>query len=62
MMDAGFKGYISNEYTFWCGSCGEWDQIAARNKHEAIRTMKVGGWRNTRKQGWVCPKCLASKP
>lgn len=35
------KGYISNEFTFWCGTCAYY----------------AHGWRKTAKHGWRCARC-----
>lgn len=55
------RGSISREYTAWCGVCEYWDQTAARNITDAIKDFKRDGWKNTRKRGWVCPKCMKEK-
>lgn len=55
------KGNISTEYTVWCDRCVEWEQQAmARNKADAIRLFKAGGW-VVRKGRWVCPECKRLK-
>lgn len=52
------KGNITTEYTFWCGKCNEWYQVAhCKTKLEAINQVKKLGWKNTNKYGWLCPKC-----
>ncbi len=58
-----YRGYISREYTAWCGvldeegiHCPNWEQTGTCfNKSQAIRKFKRRGWKNTRKYGWVCP-------
>jgi len=52
-------GYISKEYTFWCGNeeCGEWEQFSGNNKKDTIEFARKHGWRNTTLYGWICPKC-----
>jgi len=50
------KGYISIEYTVWCGECGNWDQISGKKKY-AKRQWKIDGWKLTRDYGWLCSNC-----
>ena len=51
------RGYISNEYTVWCGVCQNWEREAI-SKRLAIKRWHAAGWRKTRKTGWTCPSCL----
>lgn len=55
-----FEGYISKQYTVWCGVCGNWDQISVNLKKRAIKKWKHAGWKKT-KNGWVCPKCRSTR-
>ncbi len=55
-------GYISKEFTFWCGmpECVNWEQYGFSSKGHAIIFAKSIGWRKTKKFGWVCPKCAGN--
>ena len=55
------KGSITREFTAWCGRCQEWDQIPAPNMSDAVRSFKRDGWENSRKDGWMCPRCVAEE-
>lgn len=55
------KGYISPEYTFWCGVCGQWERYHDRTKKLAKVSAREDGWSATKKQGWVCPACSKEK-
>lgn len=48
-------GWISTEFTAWCGVCGGNAQISAANKNAAKREFRAMGWKDTRLYGWVCP-------
>lgn len=57
MLDDPFEGYISTEFTVWCGKCGHWNQISGR-KTVAIKEWKRMGWKRFKAPiGWVCPTC-----
>ncbi len=45
---------ITHEITVWC-DCGEWHQDGARICRRTVRRM---GWKLTRANGWVCPRCV----
>ena len=51
------RGWISTEFTFWCGCCDRWEQFAAVHKTEASGFARGCGWRYTRAKGWLCPRC-----
>lgn len=51
------KGYISNEFTFWCGTCAYWAQFASGTRAHAITNAYAHGWRKTAKHGWRCARC-----
>jgi hypothetical protein len=55
-----WRGYISTQKTVWCGgpNCSQWEQVAA-GRH--IQTWKRHGWKKTRKEGWLCPKCVKAR-
>lgn len=48
------KGYISRQFTVWCGLCHEWYQESCRTQAQAIAEFKRLGWKNTKEHGWVC--------
>lgn len=51
------RGYVSTEWTFWCGLCEHWEQEAvSATKRDAISGAKRHGWRLTKAAGWVYPK------
>jgi hypothetical protein len=50
------NGEITNEFTVWCAKCERY-QESARKKTWAIKTFKDLGWRKTKWDGWICPKC-----
>lgn len=51
------KGYMSTEFTVWCGVCVEWETIPQGTRTRAGKEAKRVGWTYTRKHGWCCPKC-----
>jgi hypothetical protein len=51
----GGRGRVTRESTYWCGLCGNWDQQPFRWRLDKV--MKANGWRMTRANGWLCPKC-----
>jgi phage FluMu protein Com len=55
------RGEISNEFTVWCAKCNEWYQESTRKKASAVEAFKVLGWRKTKWDGWICPKCKEVK-
>lgn len=56
------KGYITREYTVWCGRCEEWYQDTARSIKEVQPKFIQMGWSKTRKHGWLCPECSEKLP
>jgi hypothetical protein len=56
-----FRGYISKQYTAWCGECGNWEQVDEELKSAALKRFVKRGWRQTKENGWTCPKCLRLK-
>lgn len=56
------KGYISREHTMWCGLCCHWDQVAEHYMRSAIKYFRDMGWKKTKENGWVCPKCQRKSP
>jgi len=53
------RGWISHEKTVWCGKCAEWYQSS--NFKGFTKEIREGGWRLTRKHGWLCPECSKEK-
>lgn len=51
------KGYISVEYTFWCGGCDKWVRFASNRKKYAQGMARKSGWSSTTRDGWLCPMC-----
>lgn len=51
-------GYISKEYTVWCGKCCKWEQQSTVRKVLAEKQFRKNGWRKMQELGWVCPECL----
>jgi len=49
-------GYISREHTFWCGTCGNWEQFAERHVQVAIVRATARGWMYHPTAGWLCKK------
>jgi hypothetical protein len=56
-----FRGYISRQYTAWCGGCGNWEQVDEELKSAALKRLVKRGWRQTKENGWVCPRCMRLK-
>lgn len=54
-------GYINKQYTVWCAYCGEWEQLNCGSSAVFKKLIRAIGWRETRKNGWVCPKCNREK-
>ena len=55
-------GKISTEYTFWCGLCVRWDQLPSEgSKKLTIVEARRAGWKLTKENGWICPKCKQIK-
>lgn len=50
------KGYISRQFTVWCGLCHEWFQESCNTQAQAIKYFKRRGWRLTKANGWICEK------
>ncbi|NWL87572.1 hypothetical protein DMN77_08135 [Paenibacillus sp. 79R4] len=50
-------GYISSEFTVWCGKCSKWEQVSTISKTFAAKEFTKSGWRKTKEHGWVCPSC-----
>jgi hypothetical protein len=55
------RGYISRQYTVWCGECGHWKKVDSALKKRAEYISRKAGWKNTSANGWTCPKCLEKK-
>lgn len=53
-----YKGFISKEYTIWCGNCAEWWQKSIETKKLMIKIVKKAGWKFKNKLGWICPNCV----
>jgi len=49
-------GFMSQQWTVWCGDCPEWDQLGGPKKG-CEKAYKAAGWVNDRHRGWLCPKC-----
>jgi hypothetical protein len=56
-----FKGYISRQYTAWCGVCGNWEQVDELKVAHAMKRFRKMGWSCTKENGWTCPKCVKGK-
>ena len=57
-MSLGVKGYISTTLTVWCGRCVVWEHADQEfKKAQAGEWARRHGWRLTRLDGWLCPKC-----
>lgn len=57
-----YKGYISRQYTVWCGVCGQWDQRDnARDKAHMAKLARRSGWSFSKEHGWRCPNCVQAK-
>lgn len=57
-MSLGVKGYIGTTLTLWCGRCVEWEYAGQEvKKAKAAAWGRQHGWRYTRLDGWLCPKC-----
>jgi hypothetical protein len=57
MSEARPKGYISKQFTVWCGLCNKWDQASAPRNKVFVAEIKAAGWRSYSHFGWVCPAC-----
>lgn len=55
------RGIITRQHTIWCGICLNWDQRDYHRKHDAERSWRKSGWRNTARFGWLCPRCYEKK-
>ena len=40
-----------------CGDCGEQRSILDVSYNEARLQLRLAGWADTKKKGWLCPKC-----
>lgn len=56
------KGYISREFTVWCGGCIEWRQEGAARQALAAKAFRKSGWKLTEQKGWLCPICVENGP
>jgi uncharacterized protein YlaI len=51
------EGYISKQYTVWCGICGEWEYVDGNNLTQAGKNARKKEWKYTPVHGWVCQQC-----
>ncbi|ASS66239.1 hypothetical protein [Paenibacillus sp. RUD330] len=57
-----YKGWISRDFTVWCGGCTEWQQVSTRRETDAAKEFRVHGWKLTKHRGWLCPNCMKNGP
>ena len=50
------NGLMTQQWTVWCISCHNFDQISG-SKSSAKREFKKSGWFLLNKK-WICPRCL----
>lgn len=53
------KGYISMEFTVWCGNCSQWESWPLSKGVIKSRAAKAHGWRFHKATGWLCQDCEA---
>jgi hypothetical protein len=52
------RGHIFVDWWVDCGRCGNSDVLTPDHPYTATEEAQRLGWKKTRKEGWVCPKCL----
>ncbi|MCY7487923.1 hypothetical protein [Paenibacillus alvei] len=55
------NGWISTEFTVWCGKCHSCHQESTPNKIEAVEKFKRHGWKLKKAYGWTCPNCVSEE-
>lgn len=55
------SGRLFTEYYVVCGVCQEENPVGAKSYSGALFYLKRGGWRHTKRQGYVCKQCWESR-
>lgn len=56
-MSDGKAGYMTQQWTAWCGGCMTWDMVGG-TRAQSIKELRRCGWENNRQSGWLCPVCV----
>jgi hypothetical protein len=55
-------GKICRAYTVWCKRCSEMGFTSFSWKRDAENAFRRRGWKKTKDEGWICPKCAKERP
>ena len=51
------RGHITTGHTIFCGGCEDFYEECGKSIVAFRKSMKDGGWKNTKERGWLCPAC-----
>jgi hypothetical protein len=51
------KGRLIADWYIICGRCEDGEHVGENDKSVAIKVLRERGWKITRLDGWVCPRC-----